>query len=147
MRRCLILANQTLVGDRLARSVQERMAAEEHEFYVVVPATPIHEHVAGGGLPAGPSPQEAGFALAQQRLDLALEQIHTLGAAAAGEVGDADPLQAARLALGRFPADEVVVQTMPLGLSKWLRGNLPAKVARAFALPVTHVTAEAFPEQ
>ncbi len=40
-RRCLILANQTLCGAHLLETVQQRVGSGEHEFYVVVPATPV----------------------------------------------------------------------------------------------------------
>lgn len=137
MRRCLVLANQTLGGEQLAAAVRERAAAEEHEFYVVVPATPLHDDLVVAG--SGPSPDDRAYAVAQQRLDRALDEIRGLGATADGEVGPADALEAARLALLRFAADEVVVSTLPLGLSRWLRGNLPAKVEKMSQLPVTHL--------
>jgi hypothetical protein len=143
MRRCLIVANQTLGGAQLVEAVQERIGAESHEFYVVVPATPLQdqEYGTGFGADTGPSPEERAYALARQRLDRAVDQIRELGAAADGEVGDADAFEAARLAGARFPADEVIVSTLPLGLSRWLRGNLPARIERALDLPVVHIVA------
>lgn len=145
MRRCLIVANQTLGGVQLEEAVRERVAAGEHEFYVVVPATPLRDQdlPPGAGPDSGPSLEERAYALARQRLDRALAAIQDFGAAADGEVGDPDALEAARLAAGRFPADEVIVSTLPLGLSRWLRGNLPARIERALGLPVVHVVGDA----
>jgi hypothetical protein len=57
-------------------------------------------------------------------------------------VGDPDAMEAVRLGLGRFAADEVIVSTLPLGLSRWLRGNVPAKIERTCGLPVVHVVAD-----
>ena len=140
MRRCLVLANQTLGGPRLLETIQRRMTTGEHEFYVVVPATPIADQervVVGAGAPA-----DHGYAVAAQRLARAVEQITELGAPADGEVGDPDPLEAVRLALGRFAADEVVVSTLRLGISRWLRADLPSRIERSCHLPVEHVVGE-----
>ncbi|NAZ87436.1 hypothetical protein [Kineococcus indalonis] len=143
VRRCLVVANQSLRGEALERAVRQRLEQGEHEFHVVVPATPLREQVLGPGT----SPAEAALALpehsyavAQQRLDAALARIEALGASVSGEVGDADVVAAARLALTRFAAEEIVVSTLPAGLSRWLRGDVPSKLARATGLPVTHVT-------
>lgn len=145
MRRCLIVANQTLTTDALTRAVQARIAAEPHAFFLVAPATPASDEVAGPAAYAslGPSVSDRAYALARQRLDRALEHLRTLGATVDGEVGDAEPLQAVRLALGRFPADEIVVSTLPGGLSQWLRRDLPARLRKACGVPVTHLVADA----
>ncbi|KGH45960.1 hypothetical protein IN07_14345 [Modestobacter caceresii] len=140
MRRCLVLANQTLGGSRLLEAIQQRMAARQHEFYVVVPATPVaHQERATVGNGTSTDPARA---VAAQRLTDTLDQIRGLGAAADGEVGDPDPLQAVRLALRRFAADEVVVSTLRRGVSRWLRADLPSRIERSFGLPVEHVIGE-----
>ena len=143
MRRCLVLANQTLGGPRLLETVRQRMAAREHQFYVVVPATPVPQQERAT-VPDGSSGDHA-RAVAAQRLADALDQIGGLGAAADGEVGDADPLQAVRLALRRFSADEIVVSTLHRGVSRWLRADLPSRVERVFGLPVEHVVGDSGP--
>jgi hypothetical protein len=147
VRRCLIVANQTLGGAQLLEAVRERIAREAHEFYVVVPATPLADQDLGAvRLPdAGPSPQERAHALARQRLDRAVRQLTDLGARADGEVGDADALEAARRAADTFAAHEVIVSTLPLGLSRWLRGNLPAQIERALDLPVVRIVGDPEP--
>ncbi|MGY1750332.1 hypothetical protein [Modestobacter sp. SYSU DS0511] len=137
MPKTLVLANQTLGGEQLLAAVQERVAAGPHQFHVVVPATPVQDQA--GPLGAGPPSDERAYALAAQRLDRALTEIRELGGEVDGEVGDPDAMEALRLALGRFPADEVIVSTLPLGISRWLRGNLPAKIEKACGLPVVHL--------
>ncbi|MCF6509966.1 hypothetical protein E9549_21610 [Blastococcus sp. MG754426] len=145
MRRCLIVANQTLSAEVLGRTVQERLAAGPHRFFLVAPATPVPEESDGPGAyaAAGPSAEDRAFALARQRLDRALDRLRGLGAEVDGEVGDPDPLQAVRAALGHFPADEIIVSTLPRGLSQWLRRDLPARLRRACGIPVTHLAAQA----
>ena len=50
---------------------------------------------------------------AQVRVDLAVEFMRDLGAAASGEVGDADPFNAAMDAPRAQPIDEIIVSTLP----------------------------------
>ncbi|SDX63883.1 hypothetical protein SAMN05660209_00930 [Geodermatophilus africanus] len=145
MRRCLIVANQTLTTDTLTRAVEERIAAEPHHFFLVAPATPAPDEVDGPAAYAalGPSATDRAYALAQQRLDRALEHLRGLGAAVDGEVGDPDPLQAVLLTLGRFRADEIVISTLPRGLSQWIRRDLPTRLRKGCDVPVTHLVADA----
>jgi len=145
MRRCLIVANQTLTTDTLSRAVQERITAGPHEFYVVAPATPAADEIDGPGAYAGlgPSATDRAYALARQRLNQALDHLRDQGAEVDGEVGDPDPLEAVRTALGRFPAQEIVISTLPRGLSHWLRRDLPARLRKGCEIPVTHITADA----
>ncbi|GAA4749940.1 hypothetical protein GCM10023328_35780 [Modestobacter marinus] len=144
MRHCLIVANQTLTTETLSEAVQQRMAAEPHEFHVVAPATPLHDQTDGpeafAGL--GPSTTDRAYALACQRLEHALEHLRGLGATVDGEVGDADALEAVRVALGHLPADEIIVSTLPRGLSQWLRRDLPARLRKVTDVPVTHLVTD-----
>jgi hypothetical protein len=39
--------------------------------------------------------------------------------------------------------DRIVLSTFPPGVSRWLKGNLPAILQRRFRLPVDHVTSQA----
>ena len=137
MRRYLVVANQTLGGPRLAGTIRARLAAGPCRFHIVVPATPREEHVVWT--------EGEAHDLARARLDHALERFRTLGAKADGEVGDGRPLEAIRDALREGEYDEVILSTLPPGLSKWLKLDLPTRVAKAFGVPVTHVVAEAEP--
>jgi hypothetical protein len=42
---------------------------------------------------------------------------------------------------GNGAFDEVIVSTLPLGLSKWLRIDVPTRLQKATKLPVHHVVA------
>jgi cell pole-organizing protein PopZ len=82
-------------------------------------------------------------AIATQRLERALARFRDLGAEAEGEVGDERPLQAIADAVRDRDFDEVILSTLPPGLSRWLRQDLPHRVERTFDLTVTHVVGEA----
>jgi hypothetical protein len=167
MGRCLIVANQTLGGEALDRSVRDCISRDVRVFHVVVPGTKAKDELAswpgGFGVHEGMSPdqikavheraardQEAAVAEARRRagrrLDQMLEKIETLGGQADGEVGVADPLEAVTEALeGHGPFDEIIVSTLPAGLSRWLKMDVPHRIARLTDVPVTTVEAEAEP--
>ena len=155
MRRYLVVANQTLGGDRLIQAVRERMLHGPSQFWVLVPATkPAHfaeRYGTGypfkmGGDPYGSAESgdaghgiESGASLAQQRLDMELQRLHEADAEADGEVGDPDPLKAISNALAREQFDEIILSTLPRGRSRWLRQDLPGQARKKFGIPVTHV--------
>ena len=134
MRRYLVVANQTLAAEPLVSRVRELARAAPSSFQVVVPATPPRDHVWTEG--------EA-RATARSRLDEALARFAQLGTEVEGEVGDANPMLAIGDALrDHGPFDEIVISTLPKGLSKWLKLDLPHRVEASFGLRVTHVVEE-----
>jgi hypothetical protein len=135
MRRYLIVANQTLGGEHLLEHVRERVDGDEPAaFHVLVPAT-AHEHVFH-------SEGEA-RAIAQRRLDGAIARFGELGVTVTGEVGDANPYYAIADVLRRGTFDEIILSTLPLGPSRWLRQDLPHRLRRVTHTPVVHVVAPA----
>src|SRR3981081_1441896 len=97
--RCLVVANQTLGGPSLSKTVSSR-AGDGAVIRVVVPATePAHEQVAAGGTAADN---------AQRRLDEALARFKVAGVEATGMVGPADPMQAIREALAADSYDRII---------------------------------------
>jgi len=129
--RYLVVANQTLGGEELLDALREKMAAGDASFHVVVPATQPLEGMVFSEADAK--------RLAQERLEAGLERFRRLGAEVDGEVGGEDPLGAMSDALRDHGFDEIILATLPAGLSKWLKTDLPSRVERAFELPVTHV--------
>ncbi|MFL5757061.1 MAG: hypothetical protein ACJ77N_12275 [Chloroflexota bacterium] len=130
----LIVANRTLPSQTLASALAERAADRDARFHVVVPATPI-----GAGLTWD---EEASRAAAQERLDAVLARLHDLGATeASGEVGVPDPVAAVEDALRHRSADEIVLSTLPPGISRWLGQDVPTRLRSCVAVPVTVVTA------
>lgn len=69
--------------------------------------------------------------------------LRSLGAVADGEVGDIHPLRAIGDVPAREDFDEIIISTLPQGISRWLKMDLPDRVARRFDLPVTHVVGPA----
>jgi hypothetical protein len=58
-----------------------------------------------------------------------------------GIIGDTDPLVAVREAVTSIGIDEIIISTLPVRVSHWLRRDLPHHVEQ-FGLPVTIVTAQ-----
>jgi hypothetical protein len=138
MRSYLIVGNQTLMSPELATAIAERIVpGDRPDFYVVVPATPQSG--------AFTWDEDEARAVAQERLDAMLERLKGLGVEATGEVGYRDPVEAARDALRRHPADEIVLSTLPTGISRWLGQDVPSRLKSAVSVPVVVVTAERAP--
>ena len=134
MRRYLVVSNQTLSGAALAAKVRALLEEGPAEFHIVVPAT----------APSRFSWTEGqARAIASERLESALRWFASIGATATGEVADEHPLYAMRDALREREIDEIIISTLPPGMSKWLRQDLPRKAHREFEIPVTHVVGDA----
>jgi hypothetical protein len=129
----LIVANQTLESPTLETAVQERVAEGDAAFYVVVPTTPVQHGLTWDETEARDA--------AQGRLDGLLARLRDRGAEASGEIGAADPVDAACDALKQHPADEVLLSTLPTGLSRWLKMDVPSRLKAAIKVPVTVLTA------
>lgn len=135
MRRYLVVANQTLGGEHLAEKIRACVAAGPSRFHILVPATQPHDHAVWT--------EGEAQAIASRRLEQALERFRELGAEAEGEIGDERALQAIADAVRDRNFDEVILSTLPPGLSRWLRQDLPHRVERTFDITVTHVVGEA----
>jgi hypothetical protein len=132
----LVVAHQTAVGNALLEAVRERAALGPARFHLVVPRSPhgMHKVV---------DPLEAGEAEAQGVLAQALPSLsEAAGHSVTGAIGDAEPLMAIHDAVNLGHYDEIIISTLPLGVSRWLKLDLISK-ARALGLPVTHVAAAA----
>jgi hypothetical protein len=132
----LVVAHQTAVGHALLEAVRERAAQGPARFHLVVPRSPhgMHKVV---------DPLEAGEAEAQGVLDQALPSLsEAADHKVTGAIGDSEPLMAIHDAVNLGHYDEIIISTLPLGVSRWLKLDLISK-ARALGLPVTHVAAPA----
>jgi hypothetical protein len=59
------------------------------------------------------------------------------------QVADSVPLQAIADELSRFPADELIIATLPVARSHWLERDMSRQVRQRFELPVLHVVSAA----
>jgi hypothetical protein len=133
MRRYLIVANQTLAGSHLSSKVLELHDRNPSSFYIVVPATPPHDHAWSEG-----EARET----ASKRLEAGIALLRGIGIEAEGEVGDERPVYAIQDVLARRSFDEVIVSTLPPGVSRWLKHDLPHRIEVEFGLPVTHLVGQ-----
>ena len=53
--------------------------------------------------------------------------------------------RATRDALRGHPADEIILSTLPTGISRWLGQDVPSRLKSAVSVPVIVVTAERAP--
>jgi hypothetical protein len=131
----LVVAHQTAATPRLLEAVRERARRSPATFHLVVPRMPhgMHKVV---------DPQDAGADEAQHVLDEALPKLsEAAGSEVTGSLGDSEPLMAIHDEINLKGYDEIIISTLPLGISRWLKLDLVSKT-RALGLPVTHVQAE-----
>ncbi len=130
-KRILIVANQTAGGTHLVEEVEKRMKAGPVEFVLLAPATPPSTSLTWD--------EEEVRAGARTRLATACERLAKIGASVEGVVGDFHPMAAVRDVMLQNTFDEIIVSTLPQGISEWLGMDLPHRIERASGLPTTHV--------
>ena len=130
----LVVAHQTAATAPLLDAVRERAQRGPARFHLVVPRRPH-------GLDKVMDPQEHGEEEARRVLADALPKLtEAAGTEVTGDIGDSEPLAAIEDAVNLGDYDEIIISTLPLGVSRWLRLDLISKV-RALGPPVTHVLA------
>jgi len=130
--RVLVVANRTAESPELLDALRARMVQGPCEFTLLVPSTPQ-------GI-AWAADMFAGGDAAEQHRERFVEELRREGLDVAGaKVGDPDPLAAIQDECNFNDYDELIVSTLPLHVSKWLRVDLPRKAKAATGLPVTHV--------
>ena len=133
--RVLVVAHKTAATPPLLYAVRERAARGNAEFTLLVPN-------AAHGLHVVVDAEDQDSTEADQVLELAIPLLEeAAGAHVEGMVGDPSPMNAIQDAINIHGFDEVIISTLPTKVSKWLRLDLPSKVA-GLGLPVTTVTAE-----
>lgn len=119
----LVLANRTAATDDLVDDLRGRAQRRPSHFTLVVPAERGHA-------------QDA-----ERTLAGALGRLREAGLEASGHVGDPDPFYAATETFDPREFDGIVVSTLPTGVSRWLKADLPQRIERATGAPVAHVVA------
>jgi nucleotide-binding universal stress UspA family protein len=134
-RHILVIANETVGGERLRDELRQRSEGYREQVLVVCPAlnSPLRHWA---------SDEDPARAKAQERLESSLARLRELGIEARGEVGDGDPLQAMEDAMRTFGADEIIISTHPPGRSHWLEKGVVERAQQRFAVPITHVVTD-----
>ena len=130
----LVVANRTAESPELLEALKARAVQGPSEFTLLVPATP--QGVAWA------ADMFAGEAAAEEHRQAFVDELREEGLAVAdAKVGDPDPLAAVMDECNQHSYDELIISTLPLHVSKWLRVDFPSKARAATGLPVTHVVA------
>ena len=132
--RVLVVAHKTATTQPLLDAVRERARRGPCEFTLLVPN-------AAHGLHKVVDPQDQGAGEARAVIDEAVPALREVsGMPVEGLVGDSDPVAAVHDAINLHgPFQEAIVSTLSARISRWLRLDLPSKVA-GMGLPVTTVT-------
>ena len=134
----LLVANETAESQELLHAVSEIHAEDPGaEFVIVVPATPLNllQQFAGTA--------KSARWLAAQRAQSTRQKLESLGIRVRStRVGNWDPYLAIEDELLHEEYEAIVVSTLPPGLSRWLRMDLPSRVVRRHPhLRLVHVIA------
>jgi hypothetical protein len=132
--RVLVVANETVGGNKLLEAIERRAARGPIRCRVVCPQNRPHR----GYVIYDESVRSA----ARIRLELTLERLLELGIEADGEVMDPDPLLAVEDALREWDADEIIISTLPYARSGWLRRDIVDRIRGYSKLPVEHVVVD-----
>jgi len=119
----LVVANVTADSDELTDALRRRAEHGRVRVQLVVPI---------GG--AGPD-REAG----ERQLERGLDRMAEAGIEAQGQVVRGDPVQAVHEVWDASAIDEIVVSTLPTGVSKWLRIDVPHRLEKLTGARVQHV--------
>ena len=116
--RILVLATDELAGPELIEEFRHRLRNVEAEVMVVAPAVEktVFHHALGD---IDTAAMEAG-----RRLETSLDELRRAGVPALGEVGDSDPIVAAKDALRLFAADEVLIVAHADDQARWFEDGL-----------------------
>jgi hypothetical protein len=133
-RRVLVVANDTLSDEALLSEVQRLASTPHTRVLLLVPAL-----VSSGARLTGAV--DRALDQARVRLGTAIDRVsHDLNIA--GEISEADPLEAIEDAFATFAADEVIVSTRSERGRGGLEPGLADLVRERFAVPVRHLVVE-----
>jgi hypothetical protein len=132
--RVLVVAAKTAATPVLIDAVRERAARGPAVFTLLVP-NPTH------GLHSVVDPEDQGAGEAEAIVELAVPVLEqAVGASVDHIIGDPVPLDAIQDAVNLGSFDEIILSTLPVHVSRWLKLDLPSKV-KGLGLPLTTVTA------
>jgi hypothetical protein len=126
----LVIANRTVEAEEVREALVERAAGGPVHVTLVAPVS------SGAG-----SLRERRAATAE-RVERTVRRLNEAGVTVDGVVGDSDPVVAVRDAWDPRRFDEVIVATLPTGMSRWMAADLPRRVERLTGARVTRVVAD-----
>ena len=125
----LVVANVTAGRGTLRKRMKE--IADESEDMLFIVVVPLQSK--GDGRAA---------AVARARLGNTLDRMRREGLLVAGMLGDPDPYTATMNALQFYKVSRVIISTLPVTKSGWLRADLISRVRKAANIEVEHIIAE-----
>ena len=135
-RRILIVAHKTVATPGLVETIRQRTEEGPCAFTLLIPSTPHGITWAADMHGGGDEAEDHRSAFLDE---LRQEGLNVSDA----KVGDPDPLAAIQDECNFNEYDELIVSTLPLHISKWLKVDLPRKAEAATGLPVQHVVGSA----
>jgi hypothetical protein len=135
-RRILVIANQTAAGRELLDEIANRCRGRDCEVMLVSPA------LVGSRAAHWASDVDEGRDLARRRMARSVTALREVGVEVRADVGDPDPNMAIEDALRVFPADEIIISTLPPEESRWLEHEVVERTRREVDLPMTHVVVD-----
>jgi hypothetical protein len=122
----LVVANLTAASEELLAALRERADQNACRFTLLVPRS---------------GPESAAL------LEESLEAMRAAGLPKVeGYMGDRDPIVAVMEIWDPRKFDEIVVSTLPTGVSRWLEIALPRRLERLTSVNVRHVVAQPLAE-
>jgi hypothetical protein len=121
----LVVANRTAGSDELIAALERRAKSGPVQCTLLMPAS------------------HGDRSEAYERLEEALIRMHRAGIDVEGRLGvDANPIFCIGEVWDPAHYDEIIISTLPTGLSHWLKVDLPQRVAKLTAAPVEHIVSE-----
>jgi hypothetical protein len=119
----LVVANQTVLGEPLLRTIRERAAKSPSSFLIISPQ----------------GDAEGSYEDAERRLLRAVTTLRGEGLDVHGQISHPDPYAAAMQTLADERVNEIIVSTFPGARSGWMRRDLLGRLRADTKLPVEHV--------
>jgi len=134
MHRYLVIANQTIESPLLLEAIEQRKAQGPSDFHLLVP----ENHLQGSTWEEGHARADAKRRLAEGIAYFADHRIPMTGEV---DTTPVDGVGNILLREGHDAFDEIIISTLPVTLSRWLKLDAPSRIQRLTKVPVTHVAA------
>jgi hypothetical protein len=138
--RYLVVANQTAQSRELINELKRLAAEGPSEFVLLVPASPPQHGLTWDETQIKAAAREIGERAQRHYEEVGLTVSSTI-------VGSGSPVLAIEDELESNPGaySGIVLSTLPLGLSRWLKLDVVSAVKQRTRLPVIHTIAESTP--